>query len=173
MFINQVSGNFDRTTRKTVVQSLVLSLMNYCISIWGCTNKTLIHSVQKMQNFAAKIVTGGARKYYHVSPILKELEWLTVIDKYYLEKCATLYRSVKGLYPDWHLNLSTVRENTIARTRQVNKMYVHRTRTDIGARATNVCGYKLWNDLPHCITYSVNLRSFKSNLRKLLLRPCD
>lgn len=173
MFINRISGNFDRTIRKTVVQSLVLSLMNYCISIWGCTNKTLINSVQKMQNFAAKIVIGGARKYDHVSPILKELEWLTVIDKYNLEKCAIVYRSVKGLYPDWHLNLSTVRENTVARTRQGNNLYVHRTRTDIGARTTNVCGPRLWNDLPHCITSSVNLHCFKSNLRKLLLRPCD
>ena len=74
MFINGVSEHFDKTTRKTVVQSLVLSLINYCICIWTCTNKTLIHTVQKLQNFAAKIVNGGARKYDHVTPIIKELE---------------------------------------------------------------------------------------------------
>ncbi len=63
MFINRVSSSFDKTTRKTVVQSLVLSLINYCISIWGCTNKTGVHSAQKLQNFVAKIAIGGARKY--------------------------------------------------------------------------------------------------------------
>ena len=118
MFINKVSENFDKPTRKIIVQSLVLSLINYCICIWGSTNKTLIHIVQKLQNFAAKVVAGGARKYDHVTPIIKELEWLTVKDKYYLEKCTTVYKSMNGLYPDWYLNLSTVRDNTTTTTRK-------------------------------------------------------
>ena len=169
MFINRVSENFDKTTRKVIVQSLVLSLINYCICIWGGTNKTLIHSVQKMQNFAAKIAFGGARKFDHVTPIMKELEWLTVKDKYYFEKCITVYKSVKGLYPEWYLNLSTVGENTTNRTRQENNLYVPNVKTNSGARATTVCGPKLWNDLPRCVTSCGSLHSFKSSLKKFLL----
>ena len=52
MFIRQISDNFDKPTRIIVVQTLVLSLMNYCISIWGSTNVTLLHRVQKLQSFA-------------------------------------------------------------------------------------------------------------------------
>ena len=129
--------------------------------------------MQKLQNFTAKIAIGGARKFDHVTPILKELEWLTGKDKYYLEKCATIYKAVKGLYPDWHLNLTTVRENTVRSTRQGDSLYVHRAKTDFGARATNVSGPKLWNDLPPCITTCGSLYSFKSNLKKLLLKPSD
>lgn len=147
----------------------MLSLINYCICIWGSTNKTLIHTVQKLQNFAAKVVTGGARKYNHVTPIIKELEWLTVKDKYCLEKCTTVYKSMNGLYPDWYLKLSTVRDNTTTTTRQGNNLYIKRTKTDSGARATTVCGPKLWNELPHYITTSGSLHSFKSSLRNLLL----
>ncbi len=33
IYINRVSMNFDKETRKIVVQSLVLSQINYCISI--------------------------------------------------------------------------------------------------------------------------------------------
>lgn len=40
MFINRVSEHFDKITRQSVVQPLVLSLINYCVCIWGNTNKT-------------------------------------------------------------------------------------------------------------------------------------
>ena len=53
IYICRVSMNFDRTTRKVVVQSLVLSLIHYCIRIRGTTNITLIHKVQKLQKFTA------------------------------------------------------------------------------------------------------------------------
>ncbi len=167
--MNRLSENIDKPTSKIIVQSLVLSFINYCICILGSTNKTLIQAVQKLQNFAAKVVTGGARKYDHVTPIIKELEWLTVKDKYYLEKCTTVYKSVNGLYPDWYLNLSTVRDNTTTTARQGNKLYVKRTKTDSGARATTVCGHKLWNELHNYIITSGSLYSFKSSLRNLLL----
>ncbi len=173
MFINRVSENFDKPTRKVIVQSLVLSLINYCICIWGSTNNTLIHTVQKLQNFAAKVVNGDARKYDHVTPIIKELEWLNVKDKYYLEKLTTVYKSMNGLYPDWYLNLPTVRDNTTTTTRQGNNLYIKRTKTDTGARATTVCGPKLWNELPHYITSSGSLHSFKSSLRNLLLNALN
>ncbi len=173
MFINRVSENFDKPTRKVIVQSLVLSRINYCICIWDSTNNTSIHTVQKLQNFAAKVVNGGARKYDHVTPIIKELEWLIVKDKYYLEKCTTVYTSMNGLYPDWHLNLPTGRDNTTTTTRQGNTLYIKRTKTDTGARATTVCGPKSWNELPHYIVTSGRLHSCKSSLRNLLLNALN
>ncbi len=81
MFINRISEDFDKLTRKILEQSLVLSVINYCIIIWGSFNKTHIHNVQKLQNFTAKIVIGGTRKYDHVTPLRKELKWLTITDK--------------------------------------------------------------------------------------------
>lgn len=50
-----------------VIQALVLSLINYCIRIWGTTNDTLMASVQNMQNFAMRVAIGGVAKYDSVS----------------------------------------------------------------------------------------------------------
>ncbi len=58
MYINRISDNFDKSTRVLLVESLVLSLISYCISIRGSTNKTLLQNIQKLQNFAAKVATG-------------------------------------------------------------------------------------------------------------------
>ncbi len=159
MFIRRISDNFDKSTRKIVVETLVLSIINYCICIWGSTNVTLIHKIQKVQNFAAKVAIGGARKYDHVTPITKDLQWLRIKDKY--------------KYKDKYLHFPTIREHTGGTTRQVNDLYVPQSRTDSGTRATTVTGPKYWNDLPDCITNSGSLHNFKSRLKILLLNNLE
>ncbi len=52
MFINKNKDHFDKETRTTILQSLVLSTTKYDITIWGTTNSTLLNKVQKVQNFA-------------------------------------------------------------------------------------------------------------------------
>ncbi|KAK7073296.1 hypothetical protein SK128_022737 [Halocaridina rubra] len=32
-----------------------MSLINYCLKVWGCTNKTQLQRIQKLQNFAARV----------------------------------------------------------------------------------------------------------------------
>ena len=169
MFIRRITDNFDKLTRIIVVQTLVFSLMNYCISIWAFTNATLLHRVQKLQNFAAKVATGGASKNDHVTPIIEELQWMTIKDKFVFEKYITIYKALNGLYPEWFLQFSIVREHTGGTTKQLDDLYVPRTRTDLGTSATTVTGPILWNDLSDCITNSGSLHSFKSRLKNRLV----
>ncbi len=100
MYIYRISLNFEKRTRTIVVQSLVLSLVNYCIRIWGTTNATLLNNVQKLQNFAAKVAVGGARKYDHVSPIIKELRWLKIKEKHVFDTCTNMFKTMYGSYPE-------------------------------------------------------------------------
>lgn len=62
IFVNRIKDFFDKGSRKIIIQSLVLSIVNYCIIIWGTTNNTLLSKVQKLLNCAAKVVDGNARK---------------------------------------------------------------------------------------------------------------
>ena len=170
MFINRISHNFNKSTRIIVVQSLVLNLINYCIDIWGSTNETLLHNVQKIQNFAAKVAVGCSRKYDHVTPIIKELKWLKIKQKHTLDICTTVYKAVNGFYPNWYLKFPTVRENTtVSNTRQLDNLYVSRARTDCGARAITILGPKLWSALPTSVTKSESIHTFKSKVSKFLL----
>ena len=75
--INRVKHLFDKSTLKTIINSLVFSKLFYCSSMWSSITKKNIARLQKVQNFAARILT-GARKYDLISPILKELHWLPV-----------------------------------------------------------------------------------------------
>ena len=168
MFINRVSNKLDRPSRIIAVQSLVLSIINYCIRIWGTTNVTSMNNVQKLQNFAAKVAKGNAMKYDHATPIIQELGWLKVKEKHELETCITVFKVLNGFYPIWYKNFPTVHEVTNSITRQQNSLYVPNTRTDAGARSIDVLGPKMWNNLPSNVRDVVNLASFKSRLLNIL-----
>ena len=72
-YLNCIKSRFDLHTRTMLVQADVISILNYCLRIWGMTTKTQMEKAQKLQNFAAKVAVGDARKYDHVSPILERL----------------------------------------------------------------------------------------------------
>ena len=74
LFLNRIKDRFDKMTRVIIVQALAISIINYCSRIWGMTTKEQLDNVQKVQNFAAKIAYGGARKYDQVTQILKVRE---------------------------------------------------------------------------------------------------
>ncbi len=82
MYINRIKENFSKKTRITVVQSFLLSIINYGIKIWGTANKTHMQQIQKLQSFAAKVTLGGGAKSDHVTPFLRELGWLKINKKY-------------------------------------------------------------------------------------------
>ena len=54
-----------------------MSHVRYCSQVFGCANKTTLKRLQKVQNFAARIVS-GRRKYQSVSDVIEDLEWLPI-----------------------------------------------------------------------------------------------
>ena len=64
-------------TLKDIYRSIVESHLNYCCSVWGSSGITRIESLQKLQNRAARIVSGSS---YDApsEPLRKDLGWLSV-----------------------------------------------------------------------------------------------
>ena len=142
LYLNRVCDRFEYECRVMVVQSLALSILNYCLLVWGSTNKTQMERAKKIQNYAAKVAVGGARKHDHVTPIFEKLGWLPLETKYFYDVCKFIYKLRSKLLPEWLFPLSTVGENRTENisTRHQNSLFVPRTFTDSGARALNVTG---------------------------------
>lgn len=168
-FINRISDQLDKATRINVVQSLVMTVINYGSKIWGITTKQQIERVQRLQNFAAKVAVGGARKFDHVSPIIEELEWLKIDKKILYDICIMVYNVVKHHLPCWLFTLPTVQEVNNARpTRQSQDLFVPRTRTDMGKKLFTVKGPTIWNELPEMIKGSPSVHIFRNRIKKYL-----
>ena len=72
-----VRNVLPRDILPVVVNSLVLSHVRYCCAVYGnCASDTALHRLQKMINFAARVVS-GRRKFEHISDVVDELGWLS------------------------------------------------------------------------------------------------
>ena len=166
---NRIKDRVDRKSREIVVQSLALSVINYCLWVWGMTTMEQVERVQKLQNFAARVAHGETRKYDHITPIMKELKWLKMENKIILDICIFTYKICNNMLPNWLFTFPTIQDIKARTTRQSSDLYVARRKTDIGARAISIKGPKLWNTIPSAVVSQPTLISFKYKLKKYLL----
>ena len=169
IYLNRIKDSFETSTRKIVVQSLALSFVNYCLKIWGAASDTQLHRVQKLINFAARVAIGNIRKYDHISPHLKKLEWPKIKDQYTLEICTLVFKALKKSIPDWLYKFPTVSSVINITTRHSEALHVVRYKTDIGSRQIRIRGPLLYNKLPRKIKEIGSVSTFKLNLKQLLL----
>ena len=167
--LNRIKDSLDKTSRITIVQSLSISIINYCLRVWGMTTKEQIERVQKLQNFAARVAHGEVRKYDHITPIIKELGWLKIENKIMYDMCIFTYRVCNNLLPEWLFSFPAVQELNTRTTRQSSKLFVPRTRTDMGGKAITVKGPRIWNTVPASIQSQPTLKAFKNKLKSYLL----
>ena len=59
-----------------VIDGLVLSVIRYCVPVYGSASKQLMHRIQKVLHFCARVLS-GRRKYDHISDVLSQLGWLS------------------------------------------------------------------------------------------------
>ena len=66
--IGRVKHNFDQSTLATIIDTLVMSKINYCSTVWSNTSDSNIKKIQLIQNCAARLITARVPKYDHISP---------------------------------------------------------------------------------------------------------
>ena len=129
-----------------LINALVFSQIRYCISVYGNGKKGNLGRLQKIINYAAKVLF-GRRKYDHVSDLLERLGWLSAEGMAtYHTLCLTHKVRRFGEPEQLAAGLSTVAEarSTERTTRRDHTLYVPRSRTEMGRRR----GPALYNELP-------------------------
>ena len=98
LLLNRVKDCLDKNTRIISIESLVLSIINYGLMIWGNTATCHIQQVQKTQNFEARVALGG-NKFDHATLYICELKWLKICDMYKYELDITVNRVLNKRLP--------------------------------------------------------------------------
>ena len=150
--------------------SSVFSKMLYCSSVWSNTTLQNINRLQSIQNFASKIVT-NSRKFDHVTPLLRELNWLPVKEQLFSRDSVLTFKCQNDLAPQYLTSKFTKRSNIRTRnTRTRNSLQIPLYRKAIGQRTFSYIGANIWNNLHNELRQSASLASFKRALKDTLLR---
>ena len=168
--INRVKRSFDQETLELLITSLVFSKMLYYSSVWSNTTLQNINRLQSIQNFASKIVT-NSRKFDHVTPLLRELNWLPVKEQLFYRDSVLTFKCQNDLAPQYLTSKFTKRSNIHTRnTRTRNSLQIPLYRTAIGQHTFSYRGANIWNNLHNELRQSASLASFKRALKGTLLR---
>ena len=111
-------------------------------------------------------------KYDHITPLRRELHWLLVEQRIVFKILLLTFKSLNDLGPSYVRDLLQAYKPTRSlRSSTRNLLVTPRSRLKFyGDRALLVCTPKLWNNLPEHMKCSLNLTSFKSNLKTYLFK---
>ena len=171
-----------RCVTRRVLQSLVVSLvlmrLDYgCATLAGCP-AYLLDKLQSVMNAAARLVC-SARKFDHVTPLLRELHWLRVPQRIAFRLAVYAYRCQHGLAPPYLSadirRVADADSRRRLRSASTAELLVPSTNhVTIGDRAFPVAAARAWNSLPPYVTSSPSLPVFRSRLKtELFARSFD
>ena len=89
--INKLKHVLPRSTIKLLIETLVFSHIRYCLPAWAPNTVTQRRRIEKVINFAVRIVT-GLRKHDHVTQSREQLEWMSFDQTIAVRDCCCLFR---------------------------------------------------------------------------------
>ena len=174
--ISRIRRYIPEESCKLVLQSLVTSRLDYSNGLLYGIPKSAVSILQSVQNSAARIVTKTAPR-EHITPVLKELHWLSVDRRIEYKMLLYAYRALNGLAPEYLCNMVELyAPDRVLRSASQNLLVVPRGKhCQHGMRTFAMAAATLWNSLNvrdrgNRIRGSPSLESFKSNLKTLLFK---
>ena len=129
-----------------------------------------MNKLQSIQNFASKNVT-NSRKFDHVTPLLRELNWLPVKEQLIYRDSVLIFKCQNDLAPQYLTSKFTKRSNIHTHnTSTRNSLQIPLYRKSIGQHTFSYRGANTWNNLCNELRQSASLTSFKRTLKDTLLR---
>ena len=159
-------GSLPKEALLAIYRSLIESHLHYGISVWGNCGDSLLTRLQKIQNRAARIIT-GSDEWTPSAPLLETLGWKNVRELYRQELAIMVFKSRQGKVPEYLSDLlppSNMRESKYELRYTQTNYNMLRLKTNMRQRSFSYQGAKIWNNLKTEAITATSLQSFKKLL---------
>jgi hypothetical protein len=167
--IGLIRKYLDRDSAEQLIHAFITSRLDYCNSLFLGLPDKLISKLQKIQNAAARLVT-GAKKRDHITQVLRDLHWLPIRKRIIFKTLLITFKALNNAAPDYirdllvpyhpSVNLRSSSKYLLTIPRCSSKTY--------GDRAFSVSAPKLWNSLPLSIRKAETVAKFKTQMKTYL-----
>ena len=164
--IKQISKFVNENCLKTLAASFILSRLDYCNALFKNIQGYQIEKLQKLQNFAAKVVLKKSL-YDHVTPCLMELHWLPIKYRIDFKIAVTTFKCLNDLAPSYLSELIEIyTPSRSLRSSSLNllKPKVTHFKT-LGDKSFSFTAPLVWNKLPLYLRNEKSINIFKKNLK--------
>ena len=163
--------SFD--TVQTLMNTFVISLLDYCNSILFGLPNTELQKLQRVQNTAARLIC-NMNKFDHIIPILVKLHWLPVRYRENFKILLITFKVIRGLAPKYLSELLTCKTKCNYNLRSTSEILLQQPRIKtlrtLGDRSFTVAAPALRNNLPNVIRSATSINSFKKLLKTHLFK---
>ena len=150
---------------KILVQGIVLSSLDFCNSLYYGCNQKVLHQLQTIQNSACRVIF-GLKKTDSVKEKMKQLHWLQIQQRIEFKIILFVFKSIHSSAPSY---LSELFYPVNINEKRAPTLRINNTHS-FNARAFQISGAKLWNNLPSKIREIYDIEKFKQNLKTHLFK---
>lgn len=159
---------------KILIQSLVISRLDYCNALYNGANENVIHKLSRVQRYAARVIA----KFYKndhtsITELLYSLHWLPVRARIQFKICSLMFSVIHYMSP-YNLYCIIKPKQFLRNTRASSKGYLASVppagNVRYSDRSFAVAGPVLWNALPDDIRSVKCVTSFKVKLKTFLFK---
>ena len=146
--------------------------IDYCLTVWGNSSKQNLSSIQKLQNRAARAITGNYDYTTSVSGLIKQLSWMNIHQRLSYFLGILVFKCLNNQAPTYLTELlNYVTDHQTYHTRSVsnNLLLVPRSHLSLFQQSFHFAGSSLWNTLPISITKCDNIYKFKTDLKQYIM----
>lgn len=166
--MRKLKYTLSRAALNQIYLSYVLPILEYSSVVWdGCTEQDS-YTLEKIQNEAARIVTGLTRS-VSLENLYRECGWTSLSNRRKQQKLAFMYRASNSLVPAYISDLipPLVRETTNYPLRNSNNISIPYTRTEISRKSCIPSSVLLWNTLDESVRSANTVTTFKNQVKQL------
>ncbi|KAI4893880.1 hypothetical protein NFI96_005588 [Prochilodus magdalenae] len=171
--IRRIRPFLSQEATQLLVQSLVISRLDYCNSLLAGLPLRAIRPLQLVQNAAARLIF-NLPKFTHVTPLLRSLHWLPVVARIRFKTLMLAYKAKNGPAPPYLMAMvksravpRALRASSTARLEPPSL----RTHGRQASRLFSVLAPRWWNELPLGVRTAESLVVFKRRLKTHLFVP--
>ena len=96
--INKIRRYLTEDSTKTLVHSLVTGHLDYSTSLYSGLTSKAIHTLQLVQNSAARVIT-KTNRHHHITPILHKLHWLSISKRAAFKRMVLIFKCLHNNGP--------------------------------------------------------------------------
>ena len=152
-----------QSTLVAIYKSLILPHLDYCSAVWGCIGNGLSQKLEKLQNRAARIITGSGWD-VRSAQILCALKWESLADRRSKQLKSLMFKTANNLVPEY-LSDKFTSVNTIHRHNlrgAQHNLFIPRPNTEALKKSFRYRGALTWNDLSVEAKQATTLNNFYS-----------
>ena len=159
--------HFSTAALLTIIRAHVFSHILFCLPVWASASGEQRKRIQKVINFAARVVT-GTRKTEHITPVLRSLGWQNIEGMIFERDCIKVFNALNDQYaPNTMRSMFTRRRDTSLRDTRLarsEQLALPRVRLSTTQRVFSYRAATAWNTLPPTVTQSTSRGQFMVRL---------